>query len=163
MKQYIVTLLLTGFISVFVCDALCNLGLISWGNYPAIEQEADHHPIKGNDNEHHDDAISYHHNDSEHHDNTASDHHNDNKHEHENTDEEQCCDEIVTNLYASLIKYELKQNIVEIPVFHSLFRVNAIDFQSESINQKIFSSFYANLPPPVSGHQIRIFIQSFLN
>ncbi|NDP22117.1 MAG: hypothetical protein GZ091_13695 [Paludibacter sp.] len=145
-KQYIVTILLTGFISVFVCDALCDLGLISWGNYPQITENAYHHQKEGHG---HDDAVS--------------DHHHDNEHERQDNGKEQCCDEIVTNLYASLIKYEIKQSSIEIPVFHLLYQVYAVDFQTETFNQKIFSFFYTNLPPPVSGFHIRIFIQSFLN
>lgn len=146
-KQYIVTLALTGFISVFLCDGLCDLGLISWGNYPAIVQETEQYQDEGHG--HHADAVS--------------DHHHDDEHEHQNDEEEQCCDEIVNNLYSSLIKYEVRQNSVEIPVFQLIYQVYALDFQTETFNQKIFSLFYTNLPPPISGYRIRIFIQSFLN
>ena len=45
-KEYIVILLLTGFISVFVCDALCDFGVISWGNYSAVVNKTDTHPKK---------------------------------------------------------------------------------------------------------------------
>ena len=78
-------------------------------------------------------------------------------------DEEECCDEEVNNLYASLIKYEAKQNPVEVPVFHLLYQVYVINPEPENFHQKTLSFFYANLPPPISGFHIRIFIQSFLN
>lgn len=149
-KQYIVTLLLTGFISVFVCDALCDLGLISWGNYPIIVKEADPHPKKTHDHNHH---------------KAATDHHHDDKHSHDDSKEDECCDEVVNNLYASLIKYELKQIPVETPIFHVLYQVYAIDFEVETFNQhqQLLPFLYTNLPPPVSGNHIRVFIQSFLN
>jgi hypothetical protein len=147
MKQYIVILLLTGFASVFVCDGFCDLGLISWGNSTAIIEKADHSQNEGHG--HHGDAIS--------------DHHNDNERKHQNPDEEECCDEIVTNLYASLIKYELPQNTVETPVYHLLSQVYTVAHKTISLNQKTFPLFYTNLPPPISGYHIRVFIQSFLN
>ena len=143
-NQYLVTLLLVGFISVFLCDALCDFELISWGNSPVIVQEVEHHPVKGHDHDHHDAAS-----DPQHHDK-------------QDNDEDECCDEMVTNLYASLIKYELKQNAVEIPVFHLLYQVYAINFQVETFNQKPLLFLYTNLPPPVIGYHIRIFIQSYL-
>lgn len=147
-KEYIVILLLTGFISVFVCDALCDFGVISWGNYSAIVQEADHHPIKGHNHDHH----------------ATSEYQHDGKHDHHgNNEDDECCDEIVTNLYASLIKYELRQIPVETPVFHVLFQVYAVDFEVENFNQQLLPFLYTNLPPPLSGNHIRIFIQSFLN
>jgi hypothetical protein len=146
-KQYIVILLLTAFASVFVCDGLCDLGLISWGNSTAIVEKPNHRQKDGHG--HHDDAIS--------------DHHNDNEHEHQAAEEEECCDEIVNNLFASLIKYELKQNAVEIPVYHLLYHVYTINVPTETLNQKPLLFLYTNLPPPVTGYDIRVFIQSFLN
>jgi ABC-type Zn2+ transport system substrate-binding protein/surface adhesin len=121
------------------------IGLISCGNYAQITENADHHQNEGHG---HDDAVS--------------DHHHDNEHEHQDNEEDECCDEIVNNLYASLIKYELKHKAVEIPVFQQLYQVYAVDFLTEAFNQKIVSFFYANLPLPVSGYHIHIFIQSFL-
>ncbi len=146
MKQCIVILFLTGFISVFVCDALCDLGVVSWGNSTAIIENADHHQNEGQG--HDEDAIS--------------DHHHDDTNNHQENDEEECCDEIVSNLYASLVKYELKQIPLETPVFQLLYQVFALDFQAEIFHQKVLPFLYANLPPPVSGFHIRIFIQSFL-
>ena len=147
MKQYIVILLLTGFASVFVCDGLCDLGLISWGNSTAIIEKSDHSQKDGHG--HHGDAIS--------------DHHSDNEHEHQAAEEEECCDEIVNNLFASLIKYELKQSAVEIPVYHFLYQVFAVDFEAIKFHKQILSFLFTNLPPPVSGFDIRISVQSFLN
>ncbi|HNP16940.1 MAG TPA: hypothetical protein PKL31_00795 [Fulvivirga sp.] len=147
-KEYIVILLLTGFISVFVCDALCDFGVISWGNYSAVVNKTDTHPKKAHDHDHHD---------------TNTDHHHDNKHSHDGNEEDECCDEVVNNLYASLIKYELKQIPVETPVFHVLYQVYAVDFETENFNQQLLPFLYTNLPPPLSGNHIRIFIQSFLN
>jgi hypothetical protein len=146
MKQCIVILFLTGFISVFACDALCDLGLISWGNSTAIIENADHHQNEGHG--HHSDEI------------LAHEHHGPS--EQQENDEEECCDEIVKNLYASLIKYDLKQIPVETPVFQLLYQVFALDFQAKIFHQKLLPFLYANLPPPVSGYRIRIFIQSFL-
>lgn len=148
MKQYIVILLLTGFMSVFVCDALCDLGLISWGNYPAVVKEADYHPKKAHDHDHQD---------------ATTNHHDDDKDSHDGNEEDECCDEVVNNLYASLIKYELKQIPVETPVFHVLYQVYAINFETEIFNQQLLPFLYTNLPPPISGFHIRISIQSFLN
>ncbi|MEQ9439904.1 MAG: hypothetical protein RIG62_12695 [Cyclobacteriaceae bacterium] len=147
-KEYIVILLLTGFISVFVCDALCDFGVISWGNYPAVVNKTDPHPKKAHDHDHHD---------------TNTDHHHDNKHSQDGNEEDECCDEVVNNLYASLIKYELKQIPVETPIFHVLYQVYAVDFEVEYFNQQLLPFLYTNLPPPLSGNHIRIFIQSFLN
>ena len=147
MKIHIAALLLTGFVSVFACDALCNLGLISWGNYTAVVEKADPHHMSGHDHDHH---VA------------DSDHQHDQDH-HNKSDQEECCDEIVNNLYSSLIKYELKQNTVEVPTLHLLYEVHVIDFEAKNFLQKSLSFFYANLPPPISGFHIRIFIQSFLN
>ncbi|PZX51518.1 hypothetical protein LV84_03675 [Algoriphagus ratkowskyi] len=146
-KQFIVTLLLTGFVSVFVCDALCDMGLISWVSHPtAIVETVDQHQNEGYGH-HSDEILAHKHNGPS---------------EHQENDEEECCDEIVKNLYASLIKYDLKQIPVETPIFHLLYHVFALDFQAEIFHQKILPFLYANLPPPVSGYRIRIFIQSFL-
>lgn len=147
-KEYIVILLLTGFISVFVCDTLCDFGMISWRTYPAGVIETDPHPKKVHDHHHQD---------------TNKDHHHDNKDSHDANEEEECCDEVVNNLYASLIKYELKQIRVEAPVFHVLYQVYIEDFEVEYLNQQLLTFLYTNLPPPLSGNYIRIFIQSFLN
>lgn len=140
MKGSIVALLLTGFLGVFMCDALCDLGVISMGNYLVTVQEVDHHQT--NDHDH--DADS------------------DHRHVGNNeSDEDECCDEEVSNFYASLIKYELKQNSVQIAVFCLPYQVFELGFQ-EKVNQKKLSFFYANLPPPIGGYLIRIFFQSFL-
>ena len=147
-KQYIVTLLLTGFISVFVCDALCDFGLISWGDSASVVKNADTHPKNAHDHDHHD---------------AATNHHQEDEHSHDDSEEDECCDEVVNNLYASLIKYELKQILVETPIFHILYQVYAVDFEVEAFNQQLLPFLYTNLPPPVSGNHIRIFIQSFLN
>ncbi|MBI0398119.1 hypothetical protein [Cyclobacterium marinum] len=147
-KQIVITLLLAGFISVFVCDALCDFELISWGNYPAFVKEADHHSIKDQKHEHHD---------------VANDHHHEDSQPDDGGQEDECCDEEVKNLYASLIKYEIRKLPVETPVFQMFYEVFAINFKEKNFNQQLLPFLFTNLPPPLSGIHIRIFIQSFLN
>lgn len=139
MKQHIVVLLLVGFTSAFVCDALCDLGVISWDNYAAV-QRLNNHSLHEPD-----------------------DHHADTEKHHHTNDEEACCDEAINNLYSSLIKQELKPNLLQIPIHYLLWPVVGLNDRAAIFSRKACSFFYTNLPPPLSGSHIRIFIQSFRN
>lgn len=130
-KQIVITLLLAGFISVFVCDALCDFGLISWGNYPTFVKEADHHSIKDQEHEQYD---------------VANDHHHEDSQPDDGSEEDECCDEEVKNLYASLIKYEIRELPVETPVFHMFYQVFAINFKEKPLINNYFH-FYLRICP----------------
>ena len=144
-RQYIVALLLTGFISVFVCDFLCDVGVISWEHLNSSSVKTDHH--------HRTEAHNHH-----------DSHHHHDEHDHDQDDEEDdCCNDMVNQVYASLIKPEIKQSTFQPLVYHLLYQTYTVAFEPRGFSQKHLFFFYTNLPPPVSGFQIRVIIQSFLN
>lgn len=148
-RQRIVALLLTGFMSVLVCDFLCDVGVISWGAFSAHTDIADN-PTKAH--HHHDSQTDHHHHDDQH----DYDHNQDHK-------GDDCCDDMVEQVYASLIKYELKQHTFQPLAYYLLYQIYTEAFVPKGFSQKLLSFLYTNLPPPISGFHIRVFIQSFLN
>lgn len=144
-KSTIVGLFLTGFISVFVCDFLCDNGLIFQA----------HHSHSAASHTHGTATAS--------HDHQAPDHdHGTQSHEHKDTDKDDCCDDMVNSIYASLIKQNSEKSIslavASLFFQHTVFELRPLYFY------KRFISFQAtDLPPPLGGFGIRVWIQSFLN
>ncbi len=95
-KSTIVGLFLTGFISVFVCDFLCDTGLIFPKHYNAGEVAlSDHH---ANRESQHEDSGHDHHHTSDHHG------HDEITRSSASSDKDDCCDDTVNSIYASLVK-----------------------------------------------------------
>ncbi|KYG79294.1 hypothetical protein AWW67_13025 [Roseivirga seohaensis] len=146
-KSTIVGLFLTGFISVFVCDFLCDIGLIFPKHYNVSEVAlSDHHANRESQQE-----------------DSGHDHdHGTQSHEHKDTDKDDCCDDMVNSIYASLIKRSAEKaisfSVAFLFVQHPVFELRPLYFY------KRFISFQAtDLPPPLGGFGIRVRIQSFLN
>lgn len=150
-KSTIVSLFLTGFISVFVCDLLCNTGLI-FPKHHISHKVADtgHHT---NNQSHHEESGHDHHH--------ATDHHHDDKHDHE-PGEDDCCDDMVNSIYASLIK-ETSESVFKAPASPLIYQTQVADNTPVVFHQKLLSLLYTDLPPPPSGFERRVLIQSFLN
>ncbi len=144
-KSTIVGLFLAGFISVFVCDFLCDNGLIFQA----------HHSHSAASHTHGTATAS--------HDHQAPDHdHGTQSHEHKDTDKDDCCNDMVNSIYASLIKQNSEKPIslavASLFFQHTVFELRPLYFY------KRFISFQAtDLPPPLGGFGIRVRIQSFLN
>lgn len=145
-KQYIVALLLSGFSSVFVCDFLCDVGVISWARFNSHAVITDHP------------KEAHHHHDS------PTDHHHDDTHDHNKSHEQDdCCQDVVNQIYASLIKFELKQSTLQAPLYCYMYEAYTVYGKPNTYSQRLLSFLYTNLPPPVGGFHIRVLIQSFLH
>lgn len=146
-KSTIVGLFLTGFISVFVCDSLCSTGLI-FSEEHVLSQVAlsDHHA-----------------NNESHHEEPGHDHHHSDEHDHQQApSEDDCCDDRVSSIYASLIK-QGSENLYKVFASPLIYKVQDSDNTAAVFHQKSLSLLHTNLPPPSSGFEIRLLIQSFLN
>ncbi len=148
-KSYLAALFLTGFISVFACDFLCDNGLIF--------QAHQSHNFTNSDSHGHGVTTASH----DHHETSGHDH-GTQSHEHKDTDKDDCCDDMVNSIYASLIKQSSEKSIsltvASLFFQHTVFELRPLYFY------KKFTSFQAtDLPPPLGGFGIRVRIQSFLN
>lgn len=135
--------LVMAFSSIFVCDALCDVGIITF------EQE-----------HHHSDPEAH-----DHHGNQSGDHDHNQPAEdnHESSEADDCCEDLTTPFFDQLIKHKIENfefNKIEKVDFialydgYSVFKLNNRKTQN--------SSLYYDLPPPLEDDQIRILYQSFL-
>lgn len=144
-RQKLATYVLAVFSVVFVCDFLCDFGVI---NNAHTHQSNGHHD--------HGVAIEEPHND---HDATPP---VDKSHDHEKASDEDCCEEETSQFYASLVKHEL-------PVFDLDKIVVTLDLPWSPIYDTHYTYKETNphtlnnaLSPPLSGYDVRILYQSFL-
>ncbi len=179
-KASLVAILLVALSSVFVCDFLCDVGLIEislHGHQTEVFVDRRDSSNSSTFQPHGDDA--HHHPSHQHqlernskssHNHSGSDHHHDlltTVHYHEdqqqNTEQDDCCEEETNALFSSLLKHQPKA----LDLKTKYFQLSAIDFHLEKI--VVFNSvvpsgeiYLLDLPPP-SSWDIRILIQSFLN
>lgn len=146
----IVAILLVALSSVFVCDFLCDVGIIE------ISLDGYQHQSEPNGQSSHNHSGSDHH-----HDLLATGHHHEDQ--QQNTEKDDCCEEETNALFSSLIKHQTKAFNLKT----KYFQLVAIDFHLEKI--VVFNSvvpsgeiYFLDLPPP-SSWDIRVLIQSFLN
>lgn len=146
-RQKIAAMVLAVFSIVFICDSLCDLGII---NNSLTHQDNAHHSPKV--------VISEHEHD-----------HNSHSHDHdvalsstETPSDEDCCEEETSQFYASLIKYETPNfDLSQELVFHTVVWGNfsPISFTYKETNPHRLNSA---LSPPITGLYACILFQSFL-
>jgi|TARA_Y100001972_G_scaffold106199_1_gene134404 hypothetical protein len=162
MMQIQLTLsLLLAFSGVFICNALCDLGILDIRMYSDQTASLTHH---SNENKHSHD----HHGDSDHHNDPQAmvmhqDEHNHVSDQHRHKDKDECCEEETLQLLASLVNYELPTFQTErVPVLlqTDVLDQDFIDFISNK-KSNVYS-LNSSLSPPISGFQLRILYQSFL-
>ncbi|MEQ9217959.1 MAG: hypothetical protein RLO17_07955 [Cyclobacteriaceae bacterium] len=151
--------LLLALSGVFICNALCDLGILDirmYSGHKAVDlhsQGSNHgHDHLGDDGDHHNDL---------HPKPLHQDKHNHSNHQH--GDKEECCEEETSRLLASLVNSELPSfQIEKVPVLLQVV-VLSQDFTSFSSNKKPnVYSLNSSLSPPLSGYDVRILYQSFL-
>jgi len=157
--------LLLAFSGVFICNALCDLGILDirmYSGQTAIVAHDSHGSKHGHDQ--HGDADEPH---SGHH--VADVKHHDvhgpsgDQHKHNGKDKDDCCEEETRQLLASLVNYELPTFQTEkVPVLLQAVVFDQ-DFTNFNTNKKPnVYSLNSSLSPPLSGFQLRILYQSFL-
>lgn len=150
--------LLIALSSVFLCNYLCDLGILDIRIYSGNQVGSLYHTHsskKGHENhfsgDHHEHQISGIHQD--HHD------HSDSHHE----EKDECCKEETSKLLASLVNYELptfETEKVPVLLYAVIFDVNYTNFHFHKNTDP--HQLNSSLSPPVTGSFIRVLIQSFL-
>lgn len=149
--QVAMTLVLA-FSSIFVCDALCDIGVIKFSSSHSHGQVEDHRQSEGDGHNHHVQPVE-----TDYHHMQPADH------DHEDSGDDDCCEDITAPFFNQLIKNRVQS--------FEFDKVEKIDFTAHYDghisflynSRKINNLFlYSNLPPPISGDQIRIRYQSFL-
>lgn len=146
--------LVLAFSSMFICDALCDVGIIEFSSTHSHNQVEDHHG-----------ATAHDHGDDHHALPVASDHDHEQPtgHDHESSEDGECCKNLTSPFFDQLIKHKVES--VE------FLKIDKIDFVADynGYNAFLYNSrkvdnlfLYSNLPPPLPGDQIRILFQSFL-
>ena len=134
-RQKLATCVLAVFSVVFICDFLCDFGVIN---------NAHTHQ----DNGHHDHGVA------------IEESHN--HHDHNKSSDEDCCEEETSQFYASLVKHELPIfDLDKIVVTLELpwSQTYNIPYTYKEINPHTLNNA---LSPPVAGLYARILFQSFL-
>ena len=138
------------FTLVFLCDYLCDLGLI----FPKSDQMVQHHTFSANGHDHQDHTHNHH-----------ADSHKPNHSDNEPTDDEseKCCDEL-TSLFFSSIKSSVVENTNWETIAKS-FPIIVFYLSNQYLYKSVLSKSilrYCWQPPPKQGYSIRISLQSFL-
>lgn len=138
------------FSMVFVCDFLCDLGIIN--------NEMTHHKGQHSHEVHVSDGHHDHHGNS--HDHGATSTPMEEPH-HEEIPDEDCCEEETSKLYASLVKYEIPTFDLNKVVV--LYELPFISFKA-LLPYKETNPYTLNsaLSPPIKGLYACILFQSFL-
>ncbi|MBR07688.1 MAG: hypothetical protein CMP48_08365 [Rickettsiales bacterium] len=152
--------LLIALSGVFVCDSLCDLGILDIqmrsGRSTRISHVIDDN--QSNEVKHdHKHGVTHH---NDHHEIQKHDH-ADGDHQHNNSDE--CCEEETSQLLASLVTHELPNFETEyVPVLLQavIYDVNYISFHHHKNTDPY--RLNSSLSPPISGSFIRVLHQSFL-
>ncbi|MDW3212145.1 MAG: hypothetical protein R8N23_19910 [Reichenbachiella sp.] len=147
-RKNIALTLLIALTSVFVCDFLCDVGIMN------------NSVTHGNDSHHSHEVV-------------ASEDHHKHSHDHESapsemdtahgeSQDEDCCEEETNKLYASLVKHEIPKFDLDQELV--LYTVLWISLPPISFNHKEKNPHRLNsaLSPPIGGYFARILFQSFL-
>lgn len=142
--------------SVFGCDFLCDLGVVSFQlPQPSIiseasghshQHEGDHHSSGPRHNQQSQESVNHH---------------------HESTNEESCCDDLTQRFYSSLVDAAgAHVIIIHAAVYKLINTFTYVDLNEINTDGKLtFNSKFEhppNGPPGTSGQAIRVFINSFL-
>ena len=147
-RRKIAVSILAVFSVVFICDFLCDLGIIK----NAIAHAGGHHDHK--------EIVTQDHHGGHGHDNESTPH--EPSHHDEDTEDEDCCEEETSKIYASLVKYELpKFDLDKVVVLLDLPWSTAFNLSHSYIETNPYRLNSA-LSPPVTGLYARILFQSFL-
>lgn len=150
-RQPIATSILAIFSIVFICDFLCDLGIIN--NDLTHEVKHSHELVADS---HHDHAGKY----SRGYDFESTMHETTHRHKHDDKDED-CCEEESNRFYASLVNHEFPQFDLDYDLVH---------FAEPWFSELNFTFHYKETDPyrlkstlsPPSGAFARILFQSFL-
>lgn len=146
--------LVLAFSGMFICDALCDVGIIGFSSAHSHDQVEDHHGLTAHDHGNADHAMPL--VTDQHHEQPAG-------HDHESSDDGDCCEDLTTPFFDQLIKHKVESvefsKIDKIDFVADYDGYNAFLYNSRKLD-KLFR--YSNLPPPIPGDQIRILFQSFL-
>ena len=155
--------LLIAFSGVFVCNFLCDSGILDIRIYSGrsggtvhLHESSPKHGHSGNSVDHHNIHPAgdvTHHNEDNH---TTH-------HQHNGNSEDECCEEETNQLLASLVQYELpKFETEKIPVllYPVLYNIDFVSFPVYK-NTKPYR-LNSSLSPPGGGSFLRILYQSFL-
>ncbi|MEQ8878770.1 MAG: hypothetical protein RLQ12_04015 [Cyclobacteriaceae bacterium] len=154
--------LLLALSGVFICNALCDLGILDIRMYSGQNKAVDLHSHGRNHGHDQQGAADVSH--SDHHVADVKQHDgHDHSGNHQHKDKEECCEEETSRLLASLVNNELPSfQIEKVPVLLQVV-VLSQDFTSFSSNKKHnVYSLNSSLSPPVGGSFLRILYQSFL-
>ncbi len=138
--------LVLAFSGMFICDALCDVGIIEFSSTHGHDGVEDHHG-----------STAHNHGDDHHALPVATDH------DHRPTEDDDCCENLTTPFFNQLIKHK-----VESFEFNKVEKIDFVPHYDGFISflynsRKVDNLFlYSNLPPPLPGDQIRILFQSFL-
>ena len=137
----------TAFVGVFTTNVLCDLEIIEYAPNLAHHNKGDNENSKtkhqdGHEHGHGQDRASHHQDDS--------------------NSEDPCCDDVTSQLEASLYSKIVKDQVFDA----KYFLIGSI-----SLSNKIFTHYQSNSiiyheyddPPPLGGFSIRVLIQSFLS
>lgn len=155
--------LLIAFSGVFVCNFLCDLGVLDIRIYSDRSGSIAHLHESGHKHNHSANSGGHH---NIHPAGRVAPQHNDNHtthHQHNGNNEDECCEEETSQLLASLVQYELpKFETEKIPVLlHAV--LYDIDFVSFHIHKNTDPyQLNSSLSPPAGGSFLRILYQSFL-
>ena len=153
LKLGIALSLVLSFSGMFVCDALCDLGIIEFAIVHDHSQESADDPIHNHDADHHHSNMFDH-----------DDHHNPSSgHDHESSEEGECCEDLTSPFFDQLVKHQKQSfefdKVEKITLIDHYDGYEAFIYNSRKVDNLFF---YSNLPPPLPGDQIRIRFQSFL-
>lgn len=155
--------LLIAFSGVFVCNFLCDLGILDIRIYSSRSGGIAHRHDSNHQHGHSENSGDHH---NIHPAGEVGHQHKDNHtthHQHNSNSEDECCEEETNQLLASLVQYELpKFETEKIPVLLNAVLYD-IDFVSFHIHKNT-DPYHLNssLSPPVGGSFLRILYQSFL-
>ncbi len=157
-KTQVIAVLLVAFSGLFLCNFLCGFDIVSIRGYQGIETVAVQKHSDGHEdhNHHHENATGIDH--QENGNTTHGDHHS---HDSQSTDD--CCKELTNAIYSSLINQNTQVPVVNAK-FSTIYILSLPEFiinATTRIRKGIL--LYYNLPPPLSGIDVRILFQSFLN
>ena len=149
-RRKIAISILAVFSVVFVCDFLCDLGIAN----NTLAHADGHHT-------HEEVATNHHHGDHSHNHEFDSTPHEQSHHDKDGEDED-CCEEETSKIYASLVKYELpKFDLDKVVVLLDLPWSTAFNLSHSYIETNPYRLNSA-LSPPVTGLYACILFQSFL-
>jgi hypothetical protein len=140
----------TAFVGVFTTNALCDLEIIEYAPNLA------HSHANKSGNSHHQDSHTQDHHTSD------NDHHASDSDNHNSDSDDPCCEDVASQLEASLFTKIIKNQNIEAKYF--LIGENILSSILIFAYQPVHTIYHEyDDPPPLNGFGIRILVQSFLN